>query len=430
MDYITMSAKEIKRYDIIVKLINQDLNGSEAAELLGLSVRHTKRIKVRVKKKGMAGLAHISRGKPSNRKIPDEEKQKIIKLIHRYYSDFKPGFATEKLRERHRLVRDPKTIRRIMIDEWLWKPKQKKKNIHRSWRQRKANFGEMIQFDGSYEHWLEDRNGTGEICLLAGIDDATGIVTKAKFDTDEGVFPVFGFWQEYIISNGKPYSIYVDKFSTYKMNQKTAIENHDTKTQFERAMNELNIEPITAHSSQAKGRVERLFKTLQDRLIKELRLANISTIAEANEFLEKIFLPTFNVKFSVESRTKTNLHQKLNQTEIKKLESIFSRQYQRTVRSDWTVSFNNQWYQLTEHQPATVCKNDVIIVEQRLDGSIHFRLRGKYLNCELLPERPKKLNKNIAWVLTAGPKSTVKPNYKPAPDHPWRRQFIYAKKLT
>ena len=259
MDYITMSAKEIKRYDIITKLINKELNGSAAAQLLGLSVRHTKRIKVRVKKKGIAGLAHASRGKPSNRKIPDEEKQKIIKLIRRHYADFKPGFAAEKLSEKHHIVRDPKTIRQIMIDEGSWKPKQKKKKIHRSWRQRKANFGEMIQFDGSYEHWLEDRNGTGEICLLAGIDDATSIVTKAKFYTDEGVFPVFGFWREYLAANGKPYSIYVDKFSTYKMNQKTAIENHDTKTQFERAMSELNIEPITAHSSQAKGRVERLF---------------------------------------------------------------------------------------------------------------------------------------------------------------------------
>jgi len=161
MDYITMSHKEIKRYDIIKKLINQELNGSEAAGLLELSVRH----------------------------------------------------------------------------------------IHRAWRQHKASFGEMIQFDGSYEHWLKDRNETSEMCLLAAIDDATSIVTKAKFDTDEGVLPVFGFWQEYLIANGKPYSVYVDKFSTYKMNQRTAIENHDTLIQFERAMSELNMEPITAHSS-------------------------------------------------------------------------------------------------------------------------------------------------------------------------------------
>ena len=244
-----MSHKEIKRYDIIKKLINQELNGSEAAGLLELSVRHIKRLKVKVKEKGAAGLAHASRSRSGNRKMPKLERQKIVKLISRYYADFKSGFVTEKLAEKHRVIRDPKTIRQLMIDEGLWKPKVKKKNIHRAWRQHKASFGEMIQFDGSYEHWLKDRNETSEMCLLAAIDDATSIVTKAKFDTDEGVLPVFGFWQEYLIANGKPYSVYVDKFSTYKMNQRTAIENHDTLIQFERAMSELNMEPITAHSS-------------------------------------------------------------------------------------------------------------------------------------------------------------------------------------
>jgi len=421
MNYITMSLKEIKRYDIIKKLINKEINGSQAARLLDLSVRHIRRLKGGVKRYGASGLIHASRGRTGNRKIPDKEKQEIIRLLHKYYSDFKPGFAAEKLSEKRQIIRDPKTIRQIMIGEGLWKPKVKKKNIHRAWRQRKASFGEMLQFDGSYEHWLEDRNGTGEICLLAAIDDATGIVTKAKFAADEGVFPVFDFWQEYIISNGKPYSIYVDKFSTYKMNQRVAIENHDTKTQFERAMSELNIEPITAHSSQAKGRVERLFHTLQDRLIKEMRLKNISTVAEANDFLEKTFLPKFNARFSVEPRTKTNLHQKLNQTEIKKLDSVFSRQYRRVVRNDWTISFNKQWYQLTKQQPVTICKQDVVTAEQRLDGLIQFRLRGKYLNYELLPERPKRMNAQTAWVIAAG--SKPRSYSKPAANHPWRRQI-------
>lgn len=430
MNYITMSQREIKRYDIIKRLLNKELNGSEAAELLDLSVRQIRRLKAEVKKKGAAGLVHGNRGRESNRRLPNKEKQQIIKLLRQYYADFKPSFAAEKLKENHHIIRDPKTIRQLMIDEGLWKAKVKKQSVHRFWRQRKAHFGEMIQFDGSYEHWLEDRGGTGEICLLAAIDDAAGIVTKAKFVADEGVFPVFGFWQEYLIANGKPYSIYVDKFSTYKMNQQVALENHDTKTQFERAMSELNIEPITAHSSQAKGRVERLFHTLQDRLIKEMRLANICSIEEANEFLEKVFLPDFNARFSVEPRVKANLHKKLNQTEIKKLDSVFSRQYRRTVRSDWTVSFNKQWYQLTLQQPVTVCKNNIITVEQRLDGSVHFRLRGKYLNYELLPERPRKAKDNALWVLAAGQKSTPKPNAKPAPNHPWRKTIYNANKLT
>lgn len=434
MDYITMTKREIKRYDLIKKLISKEINGTEAAEVLDLSVRHTKRLKAKVRKQGAAGLVHASRGKSGNRKIPEHEKQKIIRLLHKQYADFKPGLATEKLTEKHGIIRDPKTIRHIMIAERLWKPKRKKENTHRAWRQRKAHFGEMIQFDGSYEHWLEDRGGTGEMCLLAGIDDATGIITKAKFATDEGVFPVFGFWKEYIAAHGKPYSIYVDKFSTYKMNRRTAVENHDTKTQFERAMSELNIEPITAHSSQAKGRVERLFHTLQDRLIKEMRLANISTKEEANKFLAKEFLPKFNARFSVEPRSQPNLHKKVNRTEIKKLESILCRQYKRTVRNDWTVSYHKQWYQLSKEQVVRVCKKDQIIVEERLDGTIHFRLRGKYLDCELLPERPQNAHKKRDWVIAAGqkpvPKSKRKSNWKPAANHPWKRQFIYTNKLT
>lgn len=430
MNYITMFPKEIKRYDIIKRLINKDLNGSEAAELLRLSVRQVRRLKSKVKEKGLAALAHGNRGQESNRKLPNGERQKIIGLLHKHYHDFKPTFASEKLSENHGLIHDPKTIRQIMIGEGLWRAKRKKTEVHRQWRQRKASFGEMLQFDGSYEHWLEDRGGTGEICLLAAIDDATGLVTKAKFEINEGVFPVFGFWKEYIAVQGKPYSIYIDKFSTYRMNQRVAVENHDTKTQFERAMSELNIEPITAHSSQAKGRVERLFKTLQDRLIKEMRLARINTVDEANEFLEKIFLPEFNARFSVEPRAKANLHKKLNEAEIKKLDAIFSRQYRRTVRSDWTISFNKQWYQLTKQQPVTVCKNDCLTVEQRLDGSIHFRLRGKYLNYELLPERPKKAKGNGVWVLAAGQKSTPKPIAKPAPNHPWRKTIYNTNKLT
>ncbi|MBI5077539.1 helix-turn-helix domain-containing protein [Candidatus Falkowbacteria bacterium] len=188
-----MSFKEFKRYDIIKKLVNKNLNGSEAGRLLNLSVRQIRRLRGKVRCYGAQGLIHANRGKPGNRKMPEPERQKIIKLLYQRYPDFKPSFAAEKLREQHDIARDPKTIRQIMINEGLWKPKQKKKNVQRSWRQRKASFGEMMQFDGSYEHWLEDRNGTGEICLLAAIDDATSIVTKAKFVAAEGVFAVFGF---------------------------------------------------------------------------------------------------------------------------------------------------------------------------------------------------------------------------------------------
>ena len=419
MQYLTMTQKEVNRYAILQKLINKEINGPYAAKLIGLSIRQTKRLKAKVKKHGPKVLIHASRGKSGNRSISPDEKKEIIELLQKHYSDFKPGFAAEKLAKKHHLKRDPKTIRKIMIDQGLWKPRKKKLKDYHSWRQRKAAFGEMEQFDGSYEYWFEDRGPY--CCLLASIDDATGIPTKAKFAFDEGVFPVFDFWRAYLKEYGKPYSIYLDKFSTYKMSQKVAQENHDTLTQFQRAMRELGTEPITAHSCQAKGRIERLFKTFQDRLIKEMRLANISTLQEGNDFLEKTFLPQYRAKYAVEPRSKTNLHKHLSQKEKHNLDAIFSRQYTRIIRNDFTISFNKQWYQLLKDQPATICKKDTVTVEERLDGTVHFRLRGKYLNYKILAERPKKIK--VPWVIAAN----KKPAYAPSADHPWRKSFLVEK---
>ena len=344
MEYLTMTNREINRHSIIKKLLDKEINGTNAADLLKLSVRQTKRLKAKVKRFGPKALIHASRGKPGNRRMSDEERKAIAEILKQKYSDFKPTFASEKLEQNHNIKRDPKTIRSIMIEENLWQPRKKKQSEYHSWRKRKSCYGEMLQFDGSYHHWVEDRGP--EWCLLAAIDDATGIPTKAKFDTDEGIFPVFRFWNEYVQEHGKPHSIYLDKFSTYKMNQRAAIENHETQTQFRRAMNQLGIDPITAHSPQAKGRIEKMFNTFQDRLVKELRLRGISTIAEANRFLEEEFIPNYKAKYAVEPESKTNLHQKLNQKEKKNLNSIFSKQSTRLVRNDFTISFNNQWYQL------------------------------------------------------------------------------------
>ena len=430
MTLITMSARELDRFQIIKKLIGQHINGAEAAELLHLTTRQTRRLKSKVKQFGFLGLIHGNRGQESHNKIGDNEKKKIIELLHKHYHDFKPTLTSEKLSESHSIERDPKTIRRIMMDEGLWKPRLKKHaSVHRAWRERKSCYGEMIQFDGSYEHWFEDRNGTAEVCLLAGIDDATGRIVCAKFAEHEGVFPVFGFWADYLVRSGKPRSIYLDKFSTYNINHRLAKENGDTLTQFERAADELRIDLIKANSPQAKGRVERLFETLQDRLIKELRLADISNIAAANLFLEKTFIPKFNAKFSVEPRNKIDLHQKLNQKEISRLPGIFSRQTERTVQNDFTFSFQNQWYQLTKEQPATICKKDIVIIEERLDKTMRVRLRGKYLNYSLLPARPVKADKTKPWIIAKTIEQiNLSKAHTPPPNHPWR-QTLYANAL-
>jgi len=414
--YITMSQKEVGKYDIIKKVINKEINSTEASMLLALTTRQIRRLKVRVRKSGIKGLAHGNRGKTGNRKIPESKRIAIVELINNNYHDFGPLLTTEKLNEIHNIRISGSAVRSIMIKEQIWKPKQKKKEKHRSWRQRRTSYGELIQYDGSYEHWFEDRGE--KCCLLACIDDATGKVWL-KFDEHEGVEPTFKFWREYIERFNKPYSIYVDKFSTYSMNYKLAKENSDTLTQFQRAMEtDLNIEIIHAHSPEAKGRVENIFKTLQDRLIKELRLKNISNIKEANRFLEDEYTEIFNAKFMVEPRSNANLHKKLNKQETSKLDSIFSRQYERTVRNDFTIHHNKNCYQLIKNQSVTICKQDKVIVEERMDKTIQFRLRGKYLNYELLPEKPKKINQsqnNKTWIIA---KSKA---HKPAPNHPWRQ---------
>jgi hypothetical protein len=416
---IIMSQKEANRYDIIKKTIDKKIKGIEAATILNLTTRHIRRLKKKVAKDGIKGLIHAGRGQTSSRKIPEKEEDKIKKLLNKHYWDFGPTFAAEKLDEVYEIKRDPKTIRRIMMAEDLWKPKGKKKEIHRSWRQRRPALGELEQYDGSYEYWFEGR--APKCCLLASIDDATSQITYAKFDEHEGVEPTFNFWQEYLEKCGKPMAIYVDKFSTYSMNHKLAKENPDTLTQFERAMKQLKIEVINAHSSQAKGRVERLFGTLQDRLIKELRLAKISTVLEANEFLIKLFIPKFNAKFGVIPRSDANLHQKITQPEKDSFPSIFCRHYERTIRSDYTLSYKNIWYQLEETQAVSIFKKDVVLVEERFDGEIKFKLRGKYLDYRQLPEMPRKVSEKVVpWVLVkALPR-------RPAVDHPWRT-FQYAK---
>lgn len=427
-NFLRMTANDLERRDVVQRLLRGGLTIATAAIQLRLSARHLKRMKAKARKDGLSALLHGNRGKPSPNRLPDSERKRIVALVSEKYLDFTPTFAAEKLSESHGITHDPKTIQSVLIEANIWTRRVKrKKEQHRSWRERRPAKGDLVQFDGSYEHWFEDRGG--ESCLLAAIDDATGEVIHAMFDYDEGLVPVCGFWEAYLTKNGKPLAIYLDKFSTYRMNLSTARENADTLTQFGRAMQELRIEVINANSPQAKGRVERLFQTLQDRLIKELRLNNISDIETANQFLTKKFIPAFNAKFAVEPRTRADHHRSLIQRETNNLSAILCRQEERTVRSDFTISYATRWYQLTADQPVTVCKKDVIVVEERPDGTIQMRLRGKYLNHRILPARPLKANS--LWVLPATTLERVP--VKPPANHPWRLRMnasVLKAKLT
>lgn len=421
---VTLTMRELTRYEVIQRLLRKEITGVAAAEHLGLSTRQVRNLKYKVKQRGPKGLIHGNRNKPSNRKTPNDVAHRSIELIRRHYCDFQPTFASEKLKERHGIILGRETVRQLMIAAGLWKTRSRKNNgQHRSWRPRKESYGEMEQFDGSYERWFEDR--APSCCLLAAIDDATGKITHARFTTDEGVFPVFRFWEEYIRTNGRPVKIYLDKYSTYKVNAKMLLDDPAAHTQFERAMNEFGIEIIHAHSPQAKGRIERLFGTLQDRLVKELRLQGISTIAEANQFLDTAFVPDFNRRFGVVAAKRGNRHRKLTRAEKDHLPSVFAIRETRTVRDDFTLQYGGQWLQLAETQPTLVCRNDRITVERRLDDSLHLLLRNKELSYTILPARPTKVVSPKIPALSRRPAP-----WKPPPDHPWRRPFPKQHSLT
>lgn len=415
---ITMTQKELLRYDIIQNLIDGRINGTEASKQINLSVRQIKRLKARVKLYGAKAIIHKNRGKTSNRKIPETKINKIKRIVKENYHDFGPTFAVEKLEENHQIKISNETLRQLMVKWGLRSIKLRKqpRKIH-VWRPRKDNYGEMQQFDGSYHRWLENR--AGELCLLLSVDDATGRITHARFDYNESVKAVFGFWTEYFNKNGLPISIYLDKFSTYKVNHKNAVDNHELKTQFERVMKEVGVKPITAHSAEAKGRVERIFGTLQDRLVKEMRLAGISAIEDANKFLKE-YVPRFNAQFAVVPNRKADLHKRINEQLKGKLPQIFSRQSQRKVNNDYTIMFDNKYFQLNKEQPTTVYKKDIVIIEEHLNDDIKINLKGYCLNYIVLPERPKKLIDIKLSALTRRKQS----DWKPPADHPWRKSFI------
>lgn len=416
---IPMTKQELTRYDVIKSLVDGKINGTDASKQIGVTVRHIKRLKSKVIKLGAGGLAHGNRGKESNRKLDDEIVKKAKKCLKEKYYDFGPKFASEKLYEIDKIKLGKETTRGIMTTIGLWKPKPRKQPKKRHvWRARKDNYGEMQQFDGSYHVWF----GEEESCLLLSVDDATGKITHATFDINESTVAVFQFWKEYFNKNGLPISIYLDKFSTYKINHKNAVDNKDMITQFERAMNQFGVKPITAHSAEAKGRVERMFQTLQDRLVKELRLAKITTIDDANKFLIH-YVPRFNSQFAVIPKRRKDLHKNPSQTTKSQLSQIFSIQNTRRVNNDYTIMFKTQYFQLDEIQPTTVYKKDTVMVEEHLNGETKINLNGHYLNYKVLPERPKK---EIDIKLPALTKQKHL-NYTPPIDHPWRRQFLFDK---
>lgn len=413
MEKIKLTASEQERYDVIRSCIDKDITNKEASIRLGLKVRQIQRIKRAVEKAEELGVVHKSKGRTSPNATDKSTVKKAVDFLkQKKHKDFGPTFAQEKLSNLG-VEMNKETLRLLMIKKDFWKPHQRRgPQIVREWRERKERFGELVQFDGSYHDWFENE---GEECLLAAIDDATGIISLAVFEDNEGIHAVFRFWRAYMETLGRPIAIYLDKFSTYKVNHKNAVDNKEFMTQFERAMKELDVQVICANSPEAKGRVERLFGTLQDRMVKEMRLADIKKRDEANLFICKKYIPDHNKRFSVPSKNTNDAHRPLSDNLKMRLSSIFSVQSRRKVNNDYTIQFKNQWYQLEAEQETSVYKRDEVIIEERLDDTIHIRIKDRYLKYRKLPERPKPAIVPLAAL------TRQKPDWKPPKDHPWRK---------
>ena len=398
---IKLTPLERERYDIVRACIDRDITNAEAAARLGLKVRQVQNLKRSVEERGEQGILHGSRGRASNRATHPEITSAVITFMNEEkHRDFGPTFAQEQL-VKNGVMLGLETLRRFLIKEKFWKPKARRgPAIHREWRPRMSMKGELVQFDGSYHDWFED--GT-EACLLAAADDATSEVS-ATFEDNEGVHSVFRFWWAYFEQHGLPVAIYLDKFSTYKVNHKNAVDNAEMLTQFERAMNELGIKVICANSPEAKGRIERLFQTLQDRLVKEMRLRGIKSRDEANRYLKEEYLDDHNARFSVAPKQEGDAHRPLTDALRKKLSSIFSIQSQRRVNNDYTIQFKSRWFQLDATQDTTVYKGDVVTIEERLDDSLCIHLRDTYLAYTELPERPKRIKMKVVALTKEKPR--------------------------
>lgn len=410
--------RDIDRIRIIRNVLDKRLTNRQAAKQLDICKRQVIRLKHLYRRRGVAGLIHGLRGRPSNRQLAAGFGERILRrLRHASWEGFGPTFAQEQLVKKG-LPIGVTTVRKVMIQNGLWKA-NKPVESHRAWRPRRDCLGELIQLDGSDHPWFEDR--APRCWLIAYIDDATSRILYAEFTDAEDTLTLLRTTRIYLQTHGRPVAFYVDKDSIYKTSRKPTIDEELQDfypiTQYTRAMKELGIEVICAHSPQAKGRVERLFNTLQDRLVKELRLRGISTKEEANRFLHAIYLSEHNTRFAVTPANTTDAHQPLLRTH--RLAEILSLRTQRTLANDFTVRFDHRYFQILPKQGVRAGR--IIEVEVRLDGSFYLRYKNHYLRYKRIAKRlPQSASPQAAVERILRGLIAKKAPSRPAANHPWR----------
>lgn len=381
-DILVMSQKESERLQIIQKVLGREINQQEAAAVLRISDRQVRRVVKRVREVGAQGIAHQLRGRAGNRRIGQKKRREVMGTYRKVYEGFGPRLASEKLLEREKIKVNEETLRLWLIEEGLWKKRRGQKEKRRSWRARKDHFGAMVQMDGSHHDWLEGRGP--KLVLMGYIDDATGRV-YGKFYDYEGTQPAFDSLKGYVKKNGIPRSVYLDKHSTYKVNKKQQrykewpFRDKEGLTQFARGCQQLGIELIYANSPQAKGRIERLFETFQDRFVKELRLEGVKTLEGANRAL-RYYLPKFNKKFSVAAKQPGDLHRLALGID---LNEILSSQKEHVLRSDRTFIHEKQRYQVLNRTRA-----NKVIVHEYPNGRMAVKYGMNRLVYKPIDERP------------------------------------------
>ena len=405
---IEMTVRETEVFHIIRSVIEKGVKQVRAAALLDMSVRQIRRLIQRVKEHGSKGVIHGSRGRESNRRIQQGIRVKVVRVCRAKYGGFGPTLASEKLAESEGIQISDETLRRWFIQEGI-RYKHRRKRPHRSWRARKEHFGEMVQMDGSHHDWLEGRGA--RMVLMAYIDDATGTVFGRFYDY-EGTIPAMDSFRGYIEKYGIPCCVYSDQHSAYKVKKRLSVEEElngqeEAWSQFRRALEELAVRLIYANSAPAKGRIERVFGTLQDRLVKEMRLRGINCIDQANVFLDK-YLPIFNKKFSVSAARKGDLHRPIPGG--MDLDWVFCKKVFRTLKNDNTIAFEGKHYQVINR---TASRR--ITIEISLNGSLRISCGKKQLKYKELESRPKEVIERFLGKSA----SHVAKRHAPRADHPW-----------
>lgn len=383
-----LGEKDRDRLKVLNAVQQGHVTQKEAGEQLRVSDRWIRTLLSRVEEEGDGGVVHQLRGRPSNRRIAARIERQAVKLVKAHYADFGPTLAAEYLARRDQIEVGKETLRQWLIEAGVWKARRRQVEKVHVWRPRRGCWGELVQWDTSEHDWLE---GRGEkLYLVAMIDDATSRLMGqlVRHDSTEENLRVL---KSYLERWGRPVAFYTDKASLFRVNRRSSVEEQlegeEAQTQIGRALRELGIEWIGAHSPQAKGRVERCFGTLQDRLVKGLRVAGASTLEQANDYLHEEFLPDWEKRFTVKARKATDAHRQLGREHD--LEAILSHVESRVVANDYTLRFQGQSYQVARDSIRAGLRGARVRVEQRLDGTLAVRFREYYLTtarCEVKTE--------------------------------------------